>query len=140
VLAQCLLPFRHLLVPGPVDWTEEGHRFAWRMKLRDKRGTMEFVAVNKRTGESHPLAPAVAALTPVQRHMMLHDPEMMRQFAVWIASELERSGYDPVAVRAETAISLNGRPPQPLVDPAVDLAAQPRRRGAAPWIVPLLPR
>ena len=33
---QCVLPLRHYLIPGNVSWTEEGHRFSWRMKLRDK--------------------------------------------------------------------------------------------------------
>ncbi|MCI0746752.1 MAG: HTTM domain-containing protein [Verrucomicrobia subdivision 3 bacterium] len=33
---QLLVPLRHLLYPGSVHWTEEGHRFSWHMKLRDK--------------------------------------------------------------------------------------------------------
>jgi len=33
---QLLLPLRHWLYPGNVDWTEEGHRFSWQMMLRDK--------------------------------------------------------------------------------------------------------
>ena len=40
-------------------------------------------------------------------------------------------------VRARTFVSLNGRRPQPLVDPDVDLAAQPRDLSHASWIVPL---
>jgi hypothetical protein len=38
---QLLIPLRHHLYPGDVAWTEEGHRFSWRMKLRDKHGTTE---------------------------------------------------------------------------------------------------
>lgn len=34
---QILLPFRHWLYQGPVNWTEEGQKFSWRMKLRDKQ-------------------------------------------------------------------------------------------------------
>ena len=33
---QIAMPLRHLLIPGNVNWTEEGHRFSWRMKLRTK--------------------------------------------------------------------------------------------------------
>jgi hypothetical protein len=36
VAFQTLVPFRHFLYPGNVSWTEEGHRFAWHMKLRSK--------------------------------------------------------------------------------------------------------
>jgi vitamin K-dependent gamma-carboxylase len=32
------IPFRHHLYPGDVAWTEEGHKYAWRMKLRSKHG------------------------------------------------------------------------------------------------------
>jgi len=134
VAVQLLLPFRHLLYPGAVDWTEEGHRFAWRMKLRDKRGTLRFVAVDRRRREVHPLTGVEAVLTPNQRHMMLHDPNMIRQFARHVAQGLASTGYGPVEVRAITSISLNGRPPRPMIDPEVDLAAQPHRWGPAPWI------
>ncbi|MBT4865483.1 MAG: HTTM domain-containing protein, partial [Planctomycetaceae bacterium] len=42
--AQCLVPFRHWLYPGTVHWTEEGHLFAWHMKLRYKSGHAAFRA------------------------------------------------------------------------------------------------
>ncbi len=35
---QLLIPLRHFLYPGNVHWTEEGHRFSWHMKLRNKVG------------------------------------------------------------------------------------------------------
>ena len=34
LVVQLLLPLRHFLYPGNVSWTEEGHNFAWHMKLR----------------------------------------------------------------------------------------------------------
>lgn len=33
---QILYPLRHHLYPGDVTWNELGHRYSWRMKLRDK--------------------------------------------------------------------------------------------------------
>ena len=33
---QLFLPLRHRLYPGNVSWTEEGHLYAWHMKLRGK--------------------------------------------------------------------------------------------------------
>ncbi len=41
VAVQILLPFRHHLYPGDVNWTEEGHRWAWHMKLRSKSGDVD---------------------------------------------------------------------------------------------------
>jgi hypothetical protein len=34
--AQVLIPLRHYAIAGDANWTEEGQRFAWRMKLRAK--------------------------------------------------------------------------------------------------------
>jgi hypothetical protein len=134
---QVLLPFRHFLYPGPVDWTEEGHRFSWRMKLRDKRGEVRFVAVDPASGRSYPLHEVDAVLTQNQRLMMIHDPEMIRQFARFLKERLQQAGYPGVEVRALTSVSLNGRPRQSLVDPGVDLGSVPRTAGHAGWIVPL---
>lgn len=139
VAVQLLVPFRHFLYPGNVDWTEEGNRFAWRMKLRDKRGAMTFVAVDPVAGKVYPLDGLEAALTPYQRRMMIHDPEMMRQFAHQLKDQLRKAGYGNVQVRVRTDIALNGRPRQPLIDPEVDLATVPATIGKASWIVPLRP-
>jgi hypothetical protein len=40
-------------------------------------------------------------------------------------------------VRVTTAVSLNGRPPVPLLDPDRDLAAVPRDLRRADWVMPL---
>ncbi len=48
---QVLFPLRHLLYPGTPSWTEEGHRFAWQMKLRDKHGTITFILRDPKTDE-----------------------------------------------------------------------------------------
>jgi vitamin K-dependent gamma-carboxylase len=37
-----LWPLRHTLIPGDANWTEEGHRFSWRMMLRSKEGYLQF--------------------------------------------------------------------------------------------------
>lgn len=36
VLWQSLFPLRHFFIEGDANWTEEGHRFSWRMMLRSK--------------------------------------------------------------------------------------------------------
>jgi hypothetical protein len=137
VVLQLLIPFRHLLYPGNVDWTEQSHRFSWRMKLRDKRGEVRFVARDPASGRTFPIEELDAAFTPRQRRMLEHDPDMIRQAAGYLARRLREAGLGRFEVRAVTSISFNGRPSQPLVDPEVDLAATPRSWGPAPWIVPL---
>ena len=133
---QLLFPFRHFLYPGNVDWTEQGHRFSWRMKLRDKRGEVRFVAIDPQSKRAFPLADLESVLTPMQKHMMLHDPQMIRQLAVHLARMLRESGRGDLAVHGLTSISFNGRPRQPLVDPEADLSRVLAER-SGDWIEPL---
>lgn len=137
---QVLLPFRHVLYPGWVDWTEEGHQFSWRMKLRDKRGELRFVAVDPAGGGRVELTGVEEVLTPTQRGILRHDPELIRQLAHRLQEGLGTAGLAGHRVRVISDISLNGRPRQPLVDPEVDLGLEPPARGAARWIVPLAER
>lgn len=130
---QLLVPFRHFLYPGNVDWTEEGHRFSWRMKLRDKRGDIRLATLDPASGKLVPLTDLDAVVTERQRRMMEHDPEMMRELARHVAGRLREAGFGNVEVHAITSISFNGRNKQPLVDPKVDLASV---RGTD-WIEPL---
>jgi vitamin K-dependent gamma-carboxylase-like protein len=134
---QLLVPFRHYVYGGNVDWTERGHRFSWRMKLRDKRGEVKFVAIDSSSRRAFPLSDLGTAVSPKQLRMMEHDPEMMRQLAHVLAARLREAGRGDLEVHAITAISLNGHPKQHLVDPAVDLARLPSTADPASWIEPL---
>jgi vitamin K-dependent gamma-carboxylase len=49
---QIFLPLRHFLIPGNASWTEEGHRFAWHMKLRSKSADIVFWLTDPATGEA----------------------------------------------------------------------------------------
>ena len=107
------------------------------MKLRDKRGDVQFVAIDPSSHKAFPLSDLGTVVSPEQRRMMEHDPEMMRQLAHFLAARLREAGRGDLEVRAVTAISLNGRPKQQLVDPAVDLARLPGTADPASWIEPL---
>lgn len=137
VALQLLLPFRHYLYPDDVDWTEEGGQFAWRMKLRDKRGTLQFVAVDPVNRNAVVLTGVESVLTRKQRGMMRHDPDMIRQFAHWLAESFRERGRPGMEIRAVSSLSLNGLPAQPMIDPEVDLASLPGTLGPSDWIVPL---
>jgi hypothetical protein len=133
---QLLVPLRHFLYPGDVAWTEEGHRFSWRMKLRGKTGATRFTVSDPVSGKRWDVLPS-KHLTARQVRKMGGHPDMVLQFAHHLAEVYRREGYSRVEVRARVDASLNGRRPQSLVDPDVDLAAQPRNLLPAPWIVPL---
>ena len=64
-------------------------------------------------------------------------PDLLLLFGHHLAEEKRREGYDDVEVRARALVSLNGRAPQLLIDPNVDLAKEQVSLLPARWIVPL---
>jgi len=134
-----LMPMRPLIYPGTVAWTEEGHRFSWRMKLRDKEARIEFQVLDPDTGKHWQVNPAIW-LTRRQFEKMPNRPDMILQFAhhldtVWQDKYRVRA---PV-VTAQTLCSLNFRKPQYLLDRQRDLSTVPRSLKPADWILPLEP-
>jgi vitamin K-dependent gamma-carboxylase len=133
---QLLVPLRHFLYAGDASWTEEGHRFSWRMKLRAKAADAQFFVTDTATGQTQTVNPT-AHLKPHQLDEMMARPDMLLQFAHHLAKEARARGAERVEVRAFVRASLNGRAPQLLIDPSVDLAAIPRTLRSANWIRPL---
>jgi Vitamin K-dependent gamma-carboxylase, lumenal domain/HTTM domain len=133
---QLLVPLRHFLYQGNVSWTQEGHRFAWHMMLRSTKGEAIFYATDPVSGRSWTIAPKDYLSARQAVHVVLF-PDMALQFSHAIAKSLRAQGYEQIEVRATVVASLNGREPQHLIDPTVDLAKQPRTLAPASWIVPL---
>ena len=136
VASQILIPMRHHLYPGDTSWTELGHRFAWQMKLRDKRARADFVVRDPATGEQWRVE-LPRYLTPRQIVKMAPRPDMVLQFAHHLANLARAAGIENPEVRVTLLASLNGRPYVHLIDPDVNLAAVPRDLGQADWIMPL---
>ncbi len=134
---QVLMPLRHFVYPGDVAWTEEGHRFAWRMKLRDKNGKAYFTVSDPATDQDWEINPR-RHITRKQASVMACRPDMILQFAHHLAEIWRRDmRLKQPQVRADVECSLNGRPKVTLIDPQRDLAGIPRTLGHADWILPL---
>jgi len=145
LIFQALFPLRHLLYPGPVNWTEEGHRFSWHMMLRTKSGTATFVItdpVTKETWQVDPEDDMHQYLTRQQVRKVITRPDMLLQFAHYLAKSeaAAHNRTNPLEVRVISSVSLDGRPPQPLVYPNVNLTEVRRHLGHSDWIMPLMSR
>ena len=92
---QCFLPLRHFLVPGNVHWTEEGHRFAWHMKLRTKEGLLWYRLTSPRSGATWTVDPR-DELTSWQARKMIGRPDMILEYA-WHLAERARATRDRTA-------------------------------------------
>jgi hypothetical protein len=77
---QILVPLRYLLYPGNVSWTEEGHRFAWMMKLRDKDAAARFTVRDPASGREWRVSPGRYLLRHQEGEMEAR-PDMILQFA-----------------------------------------------------------
>lgn len=132
---QLLMPLRHLLYEGNVLWTEQGMRWAWKVMVREKNGSVTFHVRSPSTGRVWQVNPG-SHLTLRQMNEMSGQPDLILQFAHHLAREFERRGHGQVEVRAEAWVSLNGRPPALLIDPAVDLARVTDSIRPARWILP----
>ncbi len=120
-LIMMTLPFRHHLIPGSVAWTEEGHRYSWRMMLRQKHAYGTFTVKNLATNTTERIQ-IREHLTKRQKRKMLTHPEMILQFAHYLRDHYEAEYGNEVAVYADIRSKLNGRKYQQYTDPKVDLA------------------
>ncbi len=135
-LFQLLFPFRHWLYPGNVAWTEEGHRYSWRMMLRTKAGHMALIIRNPATGQTARVT-RFPKLTRRQQKKMKARPDMIVQYVHFVRDQFRREGYDP-EIYVDAWVSLNGRAYKRLVDPERDLAkVEYSPVAASEWIMPL---
>jgi len=135
---QILIPLRHLLYPGNVSWTEEGHRFAWQMKLRSKKSNAVFYLVNADNREEYWEVDPRQYLSKRKARTMAGRPDMILQFAHYLAQYWEEHyDTDNLEIMATVFVSLNGRVPAMLIDPGRDLLKIERNLKTADWILPL---
>ncbi|WP_419810585.1 HTTM domain-containing protein [Bacterioplanoides sp.] len=137
-LFQVLVPLRHFAYPSDVAWSEEGHRFAWRMKLRSKHGYSDFM-LHYQNGETQRVYPR-QHLNKRQVHRLPCQPDMIWKFAHFLEQHYssEKPASNPVvAVTTNVFCSLNGRPSQRIVAEDTNLLAVEYDITPTEWILPL---
>jgi vitamin K-dependent gamma-carboxylase len=132
---QVAFPLRYLAYGGSVRWHEQGMRFSWRVMVREKNGSITFVVRVPGTGRAFYVSPH-EYLTRVQEREMSGQPDLILQLAHHIRDDYAERGFGPVEVRADTWVSLNGRPSRRLIDPNADLARIEDGFGKASFILP----
>lgn len=140
-LCQVLIPLRHLAYPSDVAWSEEGHRFAWRMKLRSKHGHSDFL-IHYKNGETYRVYPQ-QHLNKRQVHRMPCQPDMIWKFARFLEQHYSNgrpslaSDNPIVSITTNSVCSLNGRPRQRIVSPGTNLLSVDYNITPTEWILPL---
>jgi hypothetical protein len=135
VMIHLALPLRHFLYPGNTSWTEQGHMFAWRMMLREKKGSLMFF-VQKKNGQMELVRP-LEFITPKQYEDIVGKPDLILEFAHYLRDHYQKIWHSEVAVYATSRVSLNGRPRKEMIVPGTNLAKEKRSILPYKWIQPL---
>lgn len=137
---QVLLPLRHVLYPGSASWTEEGHKFSWRMMLRKKQAARVQLKITDPVSKQRFNVRPQDHLANWQEIKMSSHPDMIHQFVQYVAGKLRHQGYPRIQVQVWAEAALQDRELQLLIDPEVDLAAVERSLKPASWIMPMKDR
>ena len=124
-------PLRHIAHAGDVLWNEQGMRWAWKVMVREKSGSITYRVRNPESGREWQVSPH-KYLTWRQANEMSGQPDLIAQLARHIAADFERRGLGRVEVRVDAWVSLNGRASARMIDPDADLAREGMR---AEWIL-----
>jgi hypothetical protein len=119
-LFQLLFPWRFILYPGNMYWTEQGYRFGWRVMLMEKAGTATFYVKDAKTGREGEVFNG-SFLNPHQEKQMSMQPDMILQYAHFLGKHYEEQGLSKPEVRATVYVTLNARPSKLLIDSTVNL-------------------
>lgn len=145
-ILQLFIPFRYLLYPGKLFWTEQGYRFSWRVMLIEKAGYAQFY-IHEPKMDRKMLIETRNYLTPQQEKMMSTQPDMILQFAHYISSEFKDStiletngeiiklGNKP-KITAEVKVSLFNKGSKDFINQNTNLSMENRGFMNKEWILP----
>jgi hypothetical protein len=130
---QLLLPFRYVLYPGNLFWTEEGFRFSWRVMLIEKAGYAQFIVKDAKGKKV--FVNNNNFLTTLQEKMMATQPDMILQYAHILRDHFAAIGFQNPEVYVDAYVVLNGRLGRTMIDPNVNLAQEKESFNHKSWIV-----
>ena len=131
VMIQIVVPFRHLIYPGDVAITREGHCFSWRMKLNNRDLDVRLFAqypdgLREEVQLQHWITYA--------QYQRLRNIDQVLYLAQQVRRVEEKQRGDRVEVYGSISVRLNDHPPVSLLTNEVDLSRQSRRALYARWL------
>lgn len=134
-IVQLVFPFRYVLYPKELFWTEEGYRFSWRVMLMEKMGYANFKITNSKTGNFF-YVDNQDFLTPLQEKQMSFQPDFILEYAHFLGDHFKSNGHENIQVFVESYVALNGRLSQPFINKNIDLYQQKETFNPKEWILP----
>lgn len=135
LLFQLLFPWRYLLYPGNLFWTEDGFRYSWRVMLIEKAGTATFYVRDRQSGQEW-MVINHEFLNTHQEKQMAMQPDLILQFAHFLHQYYSSQGIQDPIIRAEVYVTLNGRPSSLYFSPELDLSRLKDSWAPRRWLYP----
>lgn len=135
LVLQILLPWRYLLYPGELFWTEQGYRFSWRVMLMEKMGYTTFKIVDGKTKEWF-YVDNTDFLTSFQEKQMSFQPDFIIEYAHFLGDHFTKQGHKNVEVYTDSYVALNGRSSERYIDEKVNLYKEKNSFKHKNWILP----
>ncbi|MFB9097622.1 MULTISPECIES: HTTM domain-containing protein [Flavobacterium] len=135
IFFQITFPFRYLLYPDELFWTEEGFRFSWRVMLMEKAGYTQFYVTDSKTKQTKHIDNS-RFLTAFQEKQMSFQPDFILQYAHYLHDYYEKIGMNDPIVTVDSYVALNGRLSKRYIDPNIDLAKEYESFQHKTWILP----
>ncbi len=132
---QLLFPFRYLMYPDELFWTEEGYRFSWRVMLMEKAGYTEFTITDAKTNKTVRVNNS-HFLTTFQEKQMAFQPDFILEYAHYLRDYYHSQGMENPEVYVDSYVAINGRLSQRYIDPKINLAKENENFKHKTWILP----
>ena len=132
---QLLLPWRYIMYPGELFWTEEGYRFSWRVMLVEKIGYTVFTIVDPEKGKRFEIRNN-DFLTSFQIKQMSTQPDFILQYAHMLRDHYINEGIKTPEVYVKSYVTLNGRLSKPFIDTKINLSNEKESFASKKWILP----
>jgi len=120
-LHQIITPLRHHFYYDDVAWNEMGHRYSWRMKLRDKNCDVNIEIVDPTTNARYAID-YNSYVVGKQGRKIKPRPELMIQFGHFVADMFEEQRKVRPEVYIDLVCDLNYRGKQRMFREGVDIA------------------
>ena len=132
---QLLFPFRFILYPGKLFWTEQGYRFSWRVMLMEKAGYANFKIVDGQTGRYFYVNNR-DFLSSFQEKQMATQADFILEYAHFLRDHFSSQGHQNIEIYVESYVALNGERSKPFIDPDQDLCKLKKSLSHKSWILP----
>ena len=132
---QLIFPWRYLVYPGELFWTEEGYRFSWRVMLMEKAGYVSFKIVDGKTQKFFYVDNS-DFLTSFQEKQMSFQPDFILEYAHYLGDHFKSQGHKNIEVYVDSYVALNGRLSSSYIDKNIDLYKEKESFKHKNWVIP----